>query len=357
MQAYHKSHFLSFGEGRDEASNPKPQIRQRVVVFDFDGTLTRRDTLIEFIRYAKGTWRLLAGLLLFSPLLVLMKLHLYDNGKAKQRLFSYFFKGMRLDHFDALCGRFADDSRERLLRDDGLRLMEKEAAGGARVMVVSASVDNWVAPFFQGGVRPEIVGTKIGVEDGRLTGLFTTPNCYGPEKVRRVQQAEPGIAARRTHYYIVAYGDSRGDKEMLAYADEGHYRPSGGALGEIVRFGIVGVTATLLQYGIYFALIQFIGDGASAARQHFLTTAAMTVGYALSFVFNFFASTRFTFRVKANARRGAGFLFSHAVNYLLQMLTLNLFLWLGVPKAWAPIPMFCVCVPVNFLLVRFFLKR
>ena len=83
----------------------------------------------------------------------------------------------------------------------------------------------------------------------------------------------------------------------------------------------------------------------------------MTIGYIISFAFNFLASTRYTFRVKANARRGAGFALSHGVNWLLQMLTLNLFLWLGVSKQWAPIPMFCICVPVNFLLVRFFLKR
>lgn len=128
-------------------------------------------------------------------------------------------------------------------------------------------------------------------------------------------------------------------------------------LGEIVRFGVVGATATLLQYGIYWLLIQLVGDGLSPSRQHFWSTVAMSVGYAISFVFNFFASTRFTFRVKANARKGAGFLFSHVVNYFLQMVTLNLFLWLGVSRTLAPIPMFCICVPVNFLLVRFFLKR
>lgn len=126
---------------------------------------------------------------------------------------------------------------------------------------------------------------------------------------------------------------------------------------EVVRFGIVGVTATLLQYGIYFGLIQFVSDDMPAARQHFWTSVALTVGYILSFIFNFFASTRFTFRVKANVKRGAGFVFSHCVNYFLQMVTLNFFLWAGVPKAWAPIPVFCICVPVNFVLVRFFLKR
>lgn len=128
-------------------------------------------------------------------------------------------------------------------------------------------------------------------------------------------------------------------------------------LGEVVRFGIVGVTATLLQYGIYYGLIHFISDDMPPAKQHFWATVAMTVGYIISFIFNFFASTRFTFRVKANAKRGAGFVFSHCVNYFLQMVTLNFFLWLGVPKSLAPIPMFCICVPVNFILVRFFLKR
>ncbi len=130
-----------------------------------------------------------------------------------------------------------------------------------------------------------------------------------------------------------------------------------GKLGEVVRFAIVGAAATLLQYAIYFGLIQFIGSGVSKADAHLWSTVAMTVGYVLSFVFNFIASTRFTFRVKANARRGAGFLFSHVVNYTLQMLTLNFFLWLGLSRQLAPIPMFCICVPINFILVRFFLKR
>ena len=117
-------------------------------------------------------------------------------------------------------------------------------------------------------------------------------------------------------------------------------------LGEVIRFGIVGVLATLLQYAIYWVLIHWLAP-----------TISMTIGYAISFAFNFVASTRYTFRVKASAKRGAGFALSHAVNYVLQMLMLNLAIWLGVSKQWAPIPMFCVCVPVNFLLVRFFLKR
>lgn len=117
-------------------------------------------------------------------------------------------------------------------------------------------------------------------------------------------------------------------------------------LGEIFRFGVVGILATLIQYGVYLLLLRW----AHAA-------VANTVGYAVSFLFNFYASTHFTFRVKANARRGAGFAVSHAANYLLQMGVLTSSIWLGVPQRLAPIPMFAICVPVNFLLVRFFLKR
>ena len=117
-------------------------------------------------------------------------------------------------------------------------------------------------------------------------------------------------------------------------------------IGEVLRFGVVGVLATVLQYAIYWVLLWWAGASLSLA-----------VGYAVSFVFNFVGSTRYTFRVKANASRGAGFVLSHVVNFLLQMTTLNLFIWLGVSRDLAPVPMFCVCVPVNFILVRFFLKK
>lgn len=195
--------------------------REEVLLFDFDGTLTRRDTLPGFIRHVRGTGALLLALLRLSPQLVLMKLRLADNGRVKERLFSHCFGGMDVNYFNLLCRRFADDSRTGLLRADAVSALERGLAGGARVMVVTASVDSWVAPFFTGGRRPEIVGTRAEVKGGRLTGRFLTPNCHGAEKVRRIKEL---LAGPRPHYYITAYGDSRGDKEMLDYADEGYYK-------------------------------------------------------------------------------------------------------------------------------------
>jgi hypothetical protein len=117
-------------------------------------------------------------------------------------------------------------------------------------------------------------------------------------------------------------------------------------LDEILRFGIVGLSATAIQYTAYWVGLQFTNHN-----------LAMTVAYLLSFAFNLWASLRYTFRVGGTPGRGAGFAMAHVVNYLLQMATLNLFVDLGVSKTLAPLPMFAVCVPINFLLVRFFLKR
>ncbi len=196
---------------------------KKLYVFDFDGTLTRRDTLIAFIRFARGTIWLLRCLLLLLPWLLLMKLRLADNGRTKERLFSLCFKGMELAEFNNLCSRFASAASHRMIRQDTWDVMRKALAGGCRVFIVSASIDNWVAPFFKGVGSVTILGTQIETVDNRLTGRFLTPNCYGAEKVRRLRDALPGLKSNRRQYEIIAFGDSRGDKEMFEYADESYY--------------------------------------------------------------------------------------------------------------------------------------
>lgn len=113
-------------------------------------------------------------------------------------------------------------------------------------------------------------------------------------------------------------------------------------VGEAVRFVLVGVGATALHYAIYWLLLPLLG-----------MTLSFTIGYGVSFLMNFLLSARFTFRAKATTLRGVGFAASHLVNYLLQVGTLHAFTALGVPARWAPLPVYAVCIPVNFLLVRF----
>ena len=116
--------------------------------------------------------------------------------------------------------------------------------------------------------------------------------------------------------------------------------------GEIVRFIIVGSSAAAIQYATYLLLIYWLQP-----------LIANTIAYLISFTFNYIASTHYTFRVKSTTKRGAGFVVSHIINYLLQSGCLKLFLWLGCSKQIALIPMCAICVPINFLLVRFFLRK
>jgi len=190
---------------------------KKIYAFDFDGTLTTKDTLIEFIRYAKGSMALGLGFLRYAHLLVLMKLGLYPNYKAKQKVFAHFFKNTTLDDFNALCKAFAASSSH-LLRPNAIEAIDLAIKEESEVVIVSASIDNWVQPFFP---QVKVVGTQIEVIDGKLTGRFLSKNCYGQEKVNRILSLYPN----RQDYHLTAYGDSRGDKEMLAFADESYFKP------------------------------------------------------------------------------------------------------------------------------------
>ena len=111
---------------------------------------------------------------------------------------------------------------------------------------------------------------------------------------------------------------------------------------EFIRFGVVGVLATALHYGIYYFLN---------------VNVAYTTGYVISFIVNFYLTSYFTFGTTPSWKKLVGMGGAHLVNYLLHIILLNVFLYLGVSKAWAPVPVFAIAIPVNFLFVRFVFKH
>lgn len=115
---------------------------------------------------------------------------------------------------------------------------------------------------------------------------------------------------------------------------------------EFFRFAFVGGIATLIHYSIYLIFVNVC-----------TTNIAYTMGYAISLCVNYFLSARFTFRAKASISNSLGFVLSHIVNYALQILVLNIMLSFGVHSKWAPLPVYLVCVPINFLMVRFVFKK
>lgn len=113
-------------------------------------------------------------------------------------------------------------------------------------------------------------------------------------------------------------------------------------LGEIIRFILVGFLATAIHYIIYYVLLNMLGHNIS-----------YTIGYVVSFIFNFILSSLFTFRVKPSLQRLTGFGMSHLINYFIGMGLLNAMIFFGVSVTLAPLPVFVMQVPINFLLVRY----
>ncbi len=322
----------------------------KVYAFDFDGTLTNKDTFIEFIKYTHGYFKTLLGFFLHIPLLLFMKFRLVPNWKVKQIIFSWFFKGVPIDEFNELCNKFAKEKYNDILRYKGIETIEGALQARDEVIIISASIVNWVEPFFyRYNGKVKVQGTLIDVRNGVVTGKFLTKNCYGKEKIKRLNEFFPN----RYSYHLIAFGDSKGDKYLLSEADEAFFKPFRRPIKEkfmeMLRFIIVGASATVLQYLVYILLLKMI--------YVFTPQQSNTIAYLVSFMFNYIASTKFTFKVKSTAKRGLGFAFSHVINYLLQTVLLTIFLHLGLLKQYAMLPVFIICVPVNFLLVRMFLRK
>ncbi len=194
-------------------------MRTALILFDFDGTITRRDTLLAYILYSHGWLRTLLGFVLLSPYLAGWKLRFIHNQSAKEKVLQYFFGGERFESFNERCLAFSREELPRLVRRDAMSLIKQYQKEGARIVVVSASPENWVEPWCK-AMRVECLATRLEARHGVLTGKINGQNCYGIEKATRIK-----AQIHLDHYApIVAYGDSRGDKEMLALAHEPHYR-------------------------------------------------------------------------------------------------------------------------------------
>ncbi len=190
-----------------------------IAFFDFDGTITRKDSLIEFIKYAKGNYEFYRGLFEISPILLQYKLRLVSNHEAKERLISHFFKGCDILTFQKISHRFALEELDKIIRPRALEKIRWHQEKGDKVLIVTASLEDWIKEWCKReGI--ELIGTKLEIEDEKITGNFATANCYGQEKVKRILE----LYDLDDYEIIYAYGDSKGDKELLEQATESFYR-------------------------------------------------------------------------------------------------------------------------------------
>lgn len=191
-----------------------------ICFFDFDGTITTDDSLLKFIRFVVGDAKFVLGLLVLAPMLALYMAKIIPNYRAKQYLLAWYFKGMPKDAFLAVAQEYSLQHIQTILRPEAMQRIAWHQQQGHQVVIVSASLECWLQPWCeQQGL--DLLATQIDLSQPLITGRFLSANCYGQEKVNRIRAAYDLSQFNK----IYAYGDSSGDKEMLALADEAFYKP------------------------------------------------------------------------------------------------------------------------------------
>jgi len=195
-----------------------------VAAFDFDGTITTRDSLRDFVLFSVGRARFTAGAVLAAPWAFGALTRMCGRGSAKARFLAATLGGMKRSELEAAARRYVEQRLPALVRPEMTARVRDHGRLGHERVLVSASPTLYLELWAAQAGFDAVLATELEYRDDRFTGRLSRPNCWGPEKVRRLRQwfagDRPGV--------LYAYGDSRGDREMLALADHPWLRGDGG---------------------------------------------------------------------------------------------------------------------------------
>ena len=195
----------------------------RVAAFDVDGTLTVADCVVPFLRRTAGTSRLIRRMMR-SPVALASAAARRDRDALKAASASAAFAGLTIEGVRADADLFAHDVYSHRLRDEVVERLRAHVDAGDTVLLVSASFEVYLRPLASLLGAHDVLAARLEVgDDGRLTGRLDGPNCRGPEKVRRLHEWLDEHAGGRSAVHLSAYGDSTGDRELLADADAAHW--------------------------------------------------------------------------------------------------------------------------------------
>ncbi len=190
-----------------------------IVFFDFDGTITTKDTFIDFIQYTVGKPAYYFGLLQLSPIITAYKLRLIPNYVAKEKVFGFFFRDWEVDYFLKFANSYSKEEINNIVRPKAIERIKWHQNQCHTVVIVSASIECWLQKWCE-NYNIELISTRIEFVDGKITGKFATKNCFGIEKVNRIKER----FNLSDYSYIYTYGDSAGDKEMLSISNASYYK-------------------------------------------------------------------------------------------------------------------------------------
>lgn len=193
-----------------------------VAVFDFDGTITRRDSMLAFLTTVVPAAKLYGGAVSLTPKALAYMLRVRDNALFKQDVLAHYFAGVPARAFERSALDFAFQRLPGLVRPAALDRMRWHFCEGHRVIIATASLEAYVRPWAVRNGIDDVVGTRLQVDgNGLLTGRLEGRNCFGPEKLDRLTSLLGDLGS----LVVYAYGDGRGDRELLSLATYASYRP------------------------------------------------------------------------------------------------------------------------------------
>lgn len=195
-------------------------MNKKIAFFDFDGTITVKDTLLEFTKFHKGRFHFFVGIVLNLPYLIAYKLKIISNQSAKEKFLKFFFHDTSVKKFEEYCKQFSSQILPSLIRPKALKEIKRLKEENVLVVIVSASPENWIESWANEN-QLQLIASRLQVSNGCITGKIQGKNCHGNEKVNRINE----VFDLSKYDVIAAYGDSNGDKPMLHLANNFYYKP------------------------------------------------------------------------------------------------------------------------------------
>ena len=195
--------------------------KREIIVYDFDGTITTKDTFALFLRYYAGNFKWALNILRLLPVFAAYLIRLIDRNSVKAHVIRRFFKNESVSDVNAKAKQFAHEVIPGLIRPLAQESLDAAKKTPESLYICSASITPYLDAWADTQGIGNILATELEESNGRYTGQIKGWNIWGPGKVRR-------ILAEFAPYPVTimeAYGDSRGDKELLHAAQVSHWRP------------------------------------------------------------------------------------------------------------------------------------
>ncbi|MFC3158770.1 HAD-superfamily subfamily IB hydrolase, TIGR01490 [Chryseobacterium arachidis] len=191
---------------------------KKLYCFDFDGTLTYKDTMFMYLKFYDPT-KFRLQFIKHVPLFILLKLKLAETEKVKKSFIGSILKGQTQEKIEKKSKQFFEEHYPKIVRENALDFIQNIDRDHTKSLLVTASLDIWAKPFAD-AFQMKLVSTKAEFKNGVFTGNFIGKNCNGKEKLERIQAEINDIKYDK----IIAFGDTSGDRPMLKWANEGHYQ-------------------------------------------------------------------------------------------------------------------------------------